>query len=394
VHAHCESRSAGAPKAPFPILIRIADLTDFLAKPAEHKDHAQSAMWIVRFLGSQCGLHGLDEQFFLSLLRQGPSLLVFDGLDEAPSAVVRERLARIVDDAARNWPNTRVVVTTRPQAYEGDAVLPRFAEARIGGLDKGAVRTFLRRWSEALFPESAAAAARHAAELIGAVESRKEIRLVARNPVMLTALAVLHWNEKRLPEQRADLYESILTWLSRSRKQRPGRPAPERCIALLQELARAMQEHPEGRQVQVPRDWAAGILAPRFREIGSPEEQSQRAETFLAEEELDSGIVVRRGQDVRFWHLTFQEHLAARALASDPDWRTLFERGRAWLPEWREVLLLLAGILHAQRVERVDALVSSALDAVGGQDSRHDCGPGSGSHPWRIRRAVLGCSAQ
>jgi hypothetical protein len=29
-----------------------------------------------------------------------------------------------------------------------------------------------------------------------------------------TALAVVHWNEKRLPEQRADLYESIITWLS------------------------------------------------------------------------------------------------------------------------------------------------------------------------------------
>ena len=27
---------------------------------------------------------------------------------------------------------------------------------------------------------------------------------------MLTALAVLQWNDKRLPEQRAELYESIL----------------------------------------------------------------------------------------------------------------------------------------------------------------------------------------
>jgi hypothetical protein len=46
---------------------------------------------------------------------------------------------------------------------------------------------------------------------------------MVRNPVMLTALAVVHWNERRLPEQRAELYESIITWLSRSREQRPGR---------------------------------------------------------------------------------------------------------------------------------------------------------------------------
>jgi hypothetical protein len=177
---------------------------------------------------------------------------------------------------------------------------------------------------------------------------------------------VLHWNEKRLPEQRADLYESILTWLSRSRQQRPGRPAPERCIALLQELARAMLEHPDGRKVQVPREWGAGVLAPRFREITDSAEQRQRAEKFLAEEELDSGIIVRRGNEVRFWHLTFQEHLAARALAAEADWPMLFAGRLAWRPEWREVVLLLAGLLHAQRVERVDALVSSALDAAEG----------------------------
>ena len=394
IHTRCELRLGGRQDATFPILIRVSDLAEFLERPSAHGDRAQSAMWIVRYLGAQCGLHGLDEPFFLETLREGPCLLALDGLDEAPNAAVRERLARIVDDAARNWPNTRIVVTTRPQAYEGDAVLPRFAAARISGLDKEAVRTFLWRWSEALFPESGEAAARHAAELVSSVESRIEIRRIAQNPVMLTALAVLHWNEKRLPEQRADLYESILTWLSRSRKQRPGRPAPERSIALLQELARAMQEHPKGRQVQAPREWAAGVLAPRFREISSTAEQRERAEKFLVEEELDSGIVVRRGKEVRFWHLTFQEHLAARALAAETDWRILFAGGRAWLPEWREVVLLLAGILHAQRAERVDALVSSALDASAERDSVRSCWDGCWAprHRWRIRRAASGCS--
>ncbi len=55
---------------------------------------------------------------------------------------------------------------------------------------------------------------------------------MARNPVMLTALAVVHWNERRLPEQRAELYESILMWLSRSREELPRRPSPERHVLL------------------------------------------------------------------------------------------------------------------------------------------------------------------
>ena len=56
--------------------------------------------------------------------------------------------------------------------------------------------------------------------------SSRSTTLLHRNPVMLTALAVVHWNERRLPEQRADLYESILTWLARAREQRQGGSRP------------------------------------------------------------------------------------------------------------------------------------------------------------------------
>ena len=44
----------------------------------------------------------------------------------------------------------------------------------------------------------------------------------------------------------------------------------------------------------------------------------------------------------------------------------MLARGCAWQPEWREVVLLLAGLLHQQKVERVIALFSAALDTLGG----------------------------
>jgi hypothetical protein len=121
---------------------------------------------------------------------------------------------------------------------------------------------------------------------------------------MLTALAVVHWNEKRLPEQRAELYESILTWLARSREQREGRLSADRALEVLRELALAMQLHQDGRQVRVPRRWAAERVAGYFGEPGD-RFGVDRAERFLREEEIDSGIVVARGHDIRFWHLSF-----------------------------------------------------------------------------------------
>jgi predicted NACHT family NTPase len=188
----------------------------------------------------------------------------------------------------------------------------------------------------------------HLDELLLALSSRPDIRRLSRNPVMLTALAVVHWNEKRLPEQRADLYESIIGWLARARERRPGRPSPDRCVTLHQELALAMQDHPEGRQVQISRFEAAQAIGQEWQDV--PENQRTKiAESFLIDDELDSGIVVARGKHVRFWHLTFQENLAARALASrsEEEQRSLLlGQAKLYRPEWREVALLLAGVLY------------------------------------------------
>jgi predicted NACHT family NTPase len=145
---------------------------------------------------------------------------------------------------------------------------------------------------------------------------------MARNPVMLTALAVVHWNERRLPEQRADLYDSIITWLSRSREQRDGRATADRTVVLLQELALAMQDDPEGRKTQVSKRWAAESIAAELGGGPVTKDTVAAAERFLDEEEVDSGIIVGRGNELAYWHLTFQEFLAAKAIASRLDGKT------------------------------------------------------------------------
>jgi hypothetical protein len=185
---------------------------------------------------------------------------------------------------------------------------------------------------------------------------------MARNPVMLTALAVVHWNERRLPEQRADLYESILNWLARSREKREGRESAERCLQLLQQLALAMQTAPDGRRVQVEKGEAGAALASSF-------ESRLKTLAFVEQEEVDSGIIVSRGTDLRFWHLTFQEYLAARAIGGieEAEQRALLLDGDAiYRVEWREMVMLLAGVLCGrQGPGKVNGLVRAVLDRLG-----------------------------
>ena len=219
--------------------------------------------WLPHYLAAAGRSNGwsLDAAFFRQLLEAGHCTVLLDGLDEAPDRPIRERISRLIENVTRAYARCRFVVTSRPAAYTGEAVLPDFAHARIDPLADEAVETFLTRWCQAVYVESQKAADEHCGELLSAVRAKAEIRRMARNPVMLTALAVVHWNERRLPEQRADLYNSIILWLSRAREQRPGRATADRTIVLLQELALAMQDPPPSKPEALA------------RELGKPERQ-------------------------------------------------------------------------------------------------------------------------
>ena len=348
----------------FPILLRIADLDEYMrncSTPGKPANQA-SPDWISHFLGSKGW--GLNARYFDRRLRDGNTTLLLDGLDEAPDRLRRENIARMFEAATGIYKECRFVVTTRPRAYQGAAVLAGFEKVEILDLDDDAVAEFLKRWSRCLHPDATQAAEALRAELASALAVVSEVRRMARNPVMLTALAVVHWNERRLPEGRADLYESIVVWLARAREQRPGREKAETCLEWLGWLALEMQLLPGGRKAQVGRGVAAELLAKR---LGGADPH-RVAKEFLDQEEVDSGIIVTEGAtDIKFWHLTFQEYLAARALAGRPDGdihAAVLTRKRLYKPEWREVMTLLGGVLKGQGSEKVDALFNAILEGV------------------------------
>ncbi|MCP4373536.1 MAG: NACHT domain-containing protein, partial [Deltaproteobacteria bacterium] len=302
----------GLERARLPLLLPIAEWLDYrdrLSARNQGPALASAAQWLPEYLGSsaQAGNQGLTRDDFLQPLKDGDALILLDGLDEAPDPSRRAQAVKLIEALARAYPDCPLVVTSRPAAYRDKAVLNGFSHTTIEALDPDAIHTFLSRWSQALYPQQPGKAEAHRQALRSALEARREIRRMARNTVMLTALAVVHWNEKRLPEQRAELYESIIKWLSEAREQRPGRLPAQRCRQLLGELALAMQlgagpgdgNGQGGRVVQLPRHQGAEWIAPQVAAIPAPADvqsgagQVERAEAFLAEEELDSGILVR-----------------------------------------------------------------------------------------------------
>ncbi|MBN1347376.1 MAG: SUMF1/EgtB/PvdO family nonheme iron enzyme [Phycisphaerae bacterium] len=371
-------QSQGAPEFPWdalddllPMFIPLSALAAHMTAARERKIgpiHGDAPAWLAHFAATRGAeaANGLPETFFRDRLEAGAAVVLLDGLDDVPTEAERIALRKLIENAADHYPAARFVVTTRPAAYDGEVLLADFTETRIAPLGDPAIEDFLRTWCSILCEGDPAEADRHLKELLDPLAQRPEIRRLARNPVMLTAMAVVHWHQKRLPEQRAELYESIIDWLAK-RRFHPSRLKPDRCIGVLQNLALAMQDHAKGRQVQVPGHWAARAVAPTFRD--QPEdERIAAAHDFLEKEKVDSGIVVARGDhDLRFWHLTFQEYLAARALVarSDDERATrLLLADKLYHPEWREVVLLIAGVLASQGIERVDAMFETILTRI------------------------------
>ena len=226
-----------------------------------------SPEWLIHYL--EAASHGknrtVDAGFFREQLDAG-CLLLLDGLDEVPDRLDRKAIARLLESTARAYEKARVVATSRPPAYGGETVIPGFVTIAIQPLDDAAVATFVGNWCRKLHKSEEKARA-HQAELLDAIRGRPEIQKMAVNPVMLTAIAALHWNRTRLPDQRTELYDSVLKWLAQAREEQRknlraddfGRMSASECLGVMEHLAYAMHSNPKGKQVEITRHAAARV---------------------------------------------------------------------------------------------------------------------------------------
>jgi serine phosphatase RsbU (regulator of sigma subunit) len=154
----------------------------------------------------------------------------------------------------------------------------------------------------------------------------------------------------------------------------PRRRPAEQCLELMRTLAFVMQADPRGRQVAISPHAAAVALQASLG--GESEEARYRAaEEFLRDEETNTGILIAREGLLRFWHLTFQEYLAAHVLAvrTRERHRLLFDERRLYLPDWRRTVLLLGGILRALDKQLIDDFLAAILETAAAPGSTLLC---------------------
>jgi len=367
-HVQCpdaDRRRLGDAWALPPLLPLRVILRDYAARGLP----AKKGLW--DFLGAEAArrdpaLAGLLPALEPALQQKDGALLLLDGLDEVPEAhKYREQLKAAVERFALDFPHCRIVLTSRPYAYQDMDLRPDgFDVRRLATFSPEQVEAFITRWythlglkDPAFGPETAA---RYAKCLAHEVQRNPRLADLATSPLLLTLMASLHrWREGgSLPEKRQELYEESVKLLL-DLWQRPkqlfdaqGRPTGKEYDAFAElgigqeSLRRALnyvayEAHKNQPALTGTHDIRAGELAGVFYEAADKGKvpNQQRVIQYLTDR---AGLLIEReqGRIYTFPHRTFQEYLAACHLADNR--RELYKCLRADDARWREAMLLAA----------------------------------------------------
>ena len=323
----------------------------------------------------------LPEDFFATPLDEKRSLLLLDGLDEVADPALRQRVARIIEKFAVRYPGNRYVVTSRIVGYEGAARLGAgFGLAQVRDFNAEEVRQFVRDWTRAVEVTLAGRtsetilrlADEQAGRLVKAIESSPRVAELAVNPLLLTVIALVHRYRAELPERRSELYEEAVEVLLGQWDTAKGLETKVTLAgreldggdrrSLLEPVAFWL--HEQNRR-ELEQGELRSLLLPAFLSLAGGEQAAagKAVEAFVHLISERSGLLIERGAGVySFVHLTFQEYLAARALADRED-ALEYTRQALADPWWREVILLQAGYLSTQGRRRPSELIRAIMDA-------------------------------
>lgn len=338
--------SVGLPPDCVPVLVPLRELADV----------GGELMALVRRQLADEELGG-DAAFATALLERDNLVFLFDGLDEVSASAEREHVARAIEKLSTRMPKSHVAVTCRYAGYTVESRLDgAFLELHLRPFTREQSEEFIYRWFEIVETSLAtdvvrarAKAREQAHDLVERLRQpefrAQRVLELTRNPLLLTAICLVHRDRGRLPERRGKLYHEcvrILLELWREAKKLTGRIDEDRALRVLQPLALHLHEH------KLTRASVAELEPVLAKELAAIRWTDRTAREFLATIRDESGLLTGWSNDTfGFMHLGFQEYLAALAIRDGAfDQPELLERlaerfGESW---WQEVTLLVAAL--------------------------------------------------
>jgi predicted NACHT family NTPase len=257
---------------------------------------------------------------FIELLEDGRALILIDGADELVSYINAEQFFKALIAITRRFPKARILITSDYSAWRGiegamQLSFEHVTQADITGEQKS---NFAQNWCEIAVGEKRRAD--RVDELKKAVDASESIRILTKNPMLLTMLAMVVAGPGGSPKSRIELYDESLRTLVYSPNIDSGVVDRSESFPQLQYLAFEMWRRdthclPEGDIIEMLEGfWRE---SPELRPI-----RDRTAEEFFRLAKRRTGILVEEkkvgekdgGRLYGFRHRIYRDYLAGCAL--------------------------------------------------------------------------------
>lgn len=354
----------------------VEDKTETLPLLIELREFAiDSSTNFLEFLHRGRGVDWqFDQKQLHQHLRDVPTLVMFDGLDEVFD---RATQVIVIDDIVRfsqQYPKAQIVVTSRIIGYNPERLQHSgFRHFTIQSLSTDEIHEFIDRWYDLSMggdPDKTLLKQR----LEDAIINSQSIANLADNPLLITMMALLN-RRQELPRDRAELYEQasrilLYHWdVDHKRLQIPmnaiGRREKQKMLCLTAYEMQAGEEGLKGNLIGIDR--LVQVITNYLRNQGfnEPREKTNLLIHQLRERNF---ILCYRGADTYgFVHRTFLEYFCAIEITNRFENQRIltFEQlrdevfGQHWQNEsWHEVLQLICGILNETfSIKLIDYLI-------------------------------------
>ncbi len=337
-----------------PILIRMRDLSRL--GEISILDYAK------QFAENSMSVKSLPEGFFEYWLEDGRALILLDGLDEVAEESKRYKVVQRIENFLGQFQHNIAIITSRPAGYKRDFFrTEEFPHYELLAFDDEKVEEFVNRWYDSRFQDRAEAG-RRKESLRKALNKNQRIKLLARNPLLLTIIALIHRYQAVLPKERHKLYDKAVETLITSWDANKELTAHDNLQYLeLDDLRRLMEIlahwiHTQGNTgdneggTLIDCDELLEKLKREIKtlkgiELYKAEEEAKRFIDLIKER---TGLLNEQGYNCyAFVHKTFQEYLCAEKINyqadDEDDFEIILEHIRDHIHDqhWREVLLLL-----------------------------------------------------
>lgn len=322
------------PNAPLPIMVSLPDL-------------ARSGGSLQKYLSRLTEEAWVPDDFALTLARaieDGEAFICLDSLDEV-TPELRPDTIRMINERASHRGNVWIVGSRFTDYKGGQFQRGQFAEWELQPM----THTLRLELARRLLPELSRLSLHHRAQgdcnhlaFVHHLEAHSQAAAWGENPLLFSLAAVVFVRLGHLPSSRVALYEQVIKAVLQIREKNPRRQTMLyhviSYLALELYTRKGRTFNSQDLLVHLP------VIRQNLRENWTTEDMAQRL--------LNSGILNVLPHEVcSFRHQTFQEYLAAVALAqqlvnaqtSDAVWEFIWQR-RTY-SRWTEVLRLMVGVL-------------------------------------------------